>query len=60
MPSGQYASALFSQIIRLEGQVKRFKTIAESAEMQEDQLKQERRKIHREVSSRLDSLLTLN
>lgn len=37
------------QIIRLEGQVGRYKTSAEAAEKVEDELKVEKRKLQREV-----------
>ena len=37
------------QIIRLEGQVSRYKTASESAEKVEDELKVEKRKLQREV-----------
>ncbi|VDM30655.1 unnamed protein product [Hydatigera taeniaeformis] len=54
--ANQKITGLEGDIIRLEGQVKRFKTIAENAEMQEDQLKQERRKIHRELREALSTI----
>uniref|UniRef100_A0A915EY10 Leucine rich repeat flightless interacting n=1 Tax=Echinococcus canadensis TaxID=519352 RepID=A0A915EY10_9CEST len=54
--ANQKITGLEGDIIRLEGQVKRFKTIAESAEMQEDQMKQERRKIHRELREALSTI----
>lgn len=38
------------QVIRLEGQVTRYKSAAESAEKIEDELKVEKRKLQREVS----------
>ena len=37
------------QVLRLEGQVKRYKASAEQAEAQEEELKAERRKLTREV-----------
>ncbi|VDD79795.1 unnamed protein product [Mesocestoides corti] len=54
--ANQKITGLEGDIIRLEGQVKRFKTIAENAEAQEDQLKQERRKIHRELREALSTI----
>lgn len=39
-----------TQVIRLEGQVTRYKSAAESAEKIEDELKVEKRKLQREVS----------
>lgn len=38
------------QIIRLEGQVTRYKSASENAEKVEDELKVEKRKLQREVS----------
>uniref|UniRef100_A0A158R7Y4 Leucine-rich repeat flightless-interacting protein 2 n=1 Tax=Taenia asiatica TaxID=60517 RepID=A0A158R7Y4_TAEAS len=54
--ANQKITGLEGDIIRLEGQVKRFKTIAENAETQEDQLKQEKRKIHRELREALSTI----
>ncbi|VDO06673.1 unnamed protein product [Rodentolepis nana] len=54
--ANQKISGLEGDIIRLEGQVKRFKTIAEDAETQEDQLKQERRKLQRELREALSTV----
>lgn len=42
-----------TQVIRLEGQVTRYKSAAESAEKIEDELKVEKRKLQREVSPTL-------
>lgn len=42
-----------TQMIRLEGQVTRYKSAAESAEKIEDELKVEKRKLQREVSPTL-------
>lgn len=44
----------FPQIIRLEGQVTRYKTASEAAEKVEDELKVEKRKLHREVQCEHD------
>ena len=41
---------IYKQIIRLESQVKRYKAAAENAEKMEEDLKQEKRKLQREVS----------
>lgn len=38
------------QVVRLESQVKRYRTAAENSEKNEDELKAERRKLQREVS----------
>lgn len=38
-----------TQVIRLEGQVTRYKSAAENAEKVEDELKVEKRKLQREV-----------
>lgn len=54
--ANQKISGLEGDIIRLEGQVKRYKTIAEDAETQEDQLKQERRKLQRELREALSTV----
>ncbi|KAM3172616.1 hypothetical protein ACTXT7_014176 [Hymenolepis weldensis] len=54
--ANQKITGLEGDIIRLEGQVKRFKTIAENAETQEDQLKQERRKLQRELREALSTI----
>lgn len=39
----------FVKVIRLEGQVTRYKTTSEAAEKVEDELKVEKRKLQREV-----------
>ena len=46
-------SCLFFQVARLESQVIRYKTAAETSEKSEEELKTERRKLQREVSIRL-------
>ncbi|XP_016129087.1 leucine-rich repeat flightless-interacting protein 2-like isoform X4 [Sinocyclocheilus grahami] len=52
--SEQEVTALEQNIIRLEGQVSRYKTSAEAAEKVEDELKVEKRKLQRELRSALD------
>ncbi|XP_051568495.1 leucine-rich repeat flightless-interacting protein 2 isoform X16 [Myxocyprinus asiaticus] len=52
--SEQEVMALEQNIIRLEGQVTRYKTAAETAEKVEDELKVEKRKLQRELRSALD------
>ncbi|XP_051996929.1 leucine-rich repeat flightless-interacting protein 2 isoform X7 [Xyrauchen texanus] len=52
--SEQEVMALEQNIIRLEGQVTRYKTAAEAAEKVEDELKVEKRKLQRELRSALD------
>ncbi|KFW08921.1 Leucine-rich repeat flightless-interacting protein 2, partial [Fulmarus glacialis] len=47
--SEQEITALEQNVIRLEGQVARYKTAAENAERVEDELKAEKRKLQREV-----------
>ncbi|CAH8583108.1 unnamed protein product [Schistosoma bovis] len=49
--SSQKISALESDIVRLEGQTKRYKAIADACEEQEEILKQDRRKCQREINS---------
>ncbi|CAL8101326.1 unnamed protein product [Calicophoron daubneyi] len=59
----QRNSALESDIVRLEGQIKRYKTIADSCEQQEAELKQDRRKCQRElreVQTQLDDVRAEN
>ncbi|VDN10348.1 unnamed protein product [Dibothriocephalus latus] len=46
----QKITALEGDIIRLESQVKRYKTNLDDAEKKEEQLKQDRRKLQRDVS----------
>ncbi|CAH8853205.1 unnamed protein product [Trichobilharzia szidati] len=61
--SSQRISALESDIVRLEGQTKRYKAIADACEEQEEVLKQERRKCQRElreVQSKLEDLKSEN
>lgn len=43
-------SYFVTQVIRLEGQVTRYKSAAENAEKIEDELKVEKRKLQREVT----------
>ncbi|CAL8406762.1 unnamed protein product [Arctogadus glacialis] len=52
--SEQEVTALEQNIIRLEGQVSRYKTASESAEKVEDELKVEKRKLQRELRAALD------
>uniref|UniRef100_A0A7M4EGA4 LRR binding FLII interacting protein 1 n=1 Tax=Crocodylus porosus TaxID=8502 RepID=A0A7M4EGA4_CROPO len=52
--SEQEITALEQNVIRLEGQVTRYKTAAENAEKIEDELKAEKRKLQRELRSALD------
>ncbi|XP_016405528.1 leucine-rich repeat flightless-interacting protein 2-like isoform X8 [Sinocyclocheilus rhinocerous] len=54
--SEQEVTALEQSIIRLEGQVSRYKTSAEVAEKVEDELKVEKRKLQRELRSALDRI----
>ncbi|CAH8595455.1 unnamed protein product, partial [Heterobilharzia americana] len=61
--SSQKISALESDIVRLEGQTKRYKAIADACEEQEEVLKQDRRKCQRElreVQSKLEDLKAEN
>ncbi|XP_051910708.1 leucine-rich repeat flightless-interacting protein 2 isoform X10 [Hippocampus zosterae] len=57
--SEQEVATLEQNVIRLEGQVTRYRTASESAEMLEDELKGERRKLHRELRSALDRIQEL-
>ncbi|KAM6461929.1 leucine-rich repeat flightless-interacting protein 1 isoform 20-T20 [Liasis olivaceus] len=52
--SEQEITALEQNVLRLEGQVVRYKTAAENAERIEDELKAEKRKLQRELRSALD------
>uniref|UniRef100_A0A8D0HI07 LRR binding FLII interacting protein 1 n=1 Tax=Sphenodon punctatus TaxID=8508 RepID=A0A8D0HI07_SPHPU len=52
--SEQEITALEQNVIRLEGQVARYKSAAENAERMEDELKAEKRKLQRELRSALD------
>ncbi|XP_045554048.1 leucine-rich repeat flightless-interacting protein 2 isoform X1 [Salmo salar] len=54
--SEQEVTALEQNIIRLEGQVTRYKSASESAEKVEDELKVEKRKLQRELRSALDRI----
>ncbi|KAK3557242.1 hypothetical protein QTP70_026099 [Hemibagrus guttatus] len=57
--SEQEVAALEQNIIRLEGQVARYKTASEAAEKVEDELKVEKRKLQRELRSSLDRISEL-
>ncbi|XP_037644862.1 leucine-rich repeat flightless-interacting protein 2 isoform X20 [Sebastes umbrosus] len=52
----QEVTALEQNVIRLEGQVTRYKSSAENAEKVEDELKAEKRKLQRELRSALDKV----
>ncbi|XP_008292556.1 leucine-rich repeat flightless-interacting protein 2 [Stegastes partitus] len=54
--SEQEVTALEQNVIRLEGQVSRYKSASESAEKVEDELKVEKRKLQRELRSALDRI----
>uniref|UniRef100_A0A4W6G309 LRR binding FLII interacting protein 1 n=1 Tax=Lates calcarifer TaxID=8187 RepID=A0A4W6G309_LATCA len=54
--SEQEVTALEQNIIRLEGQVTRYKSASENAEKVEDELKVEKRKLQRELRSALDRI----
>ncbi|KAM4601973.1 leucine-rich repeat flightless-interacting protein 2 [Polymixia lowei] len=54
--SEQEVTALQQNIIRLEGQVTRYKSASESGEKVEDELKVEKRKLQRELRSALDRI----
>ncbi|XP_040888017.1 leucine-rich repeat flightless-interacting protein 2 isoform X2 [Toxotes jaculatrix] len=54
--SEQEVTALEQNIIRLEGQVTRYKLASENAEKTEDELKVEKRKLQRELRSALDRI----
>ncbi|XP_049611453.1 leucine-rich repeat flightless-interacting protein 2 isoform X11 [Syngnathus scovelli] len=57
--SEQEVTALEQNVIRLEAQVTRYRTASENAEMVEDELKVERRKLHRELRTALDRIQEL-
>ncbi|KAK2857643.1 hypothetical protein Q7C36_005562 [Tachysurus vachellii] len=57
--SEQEVAALEQNIIRLEGQVTRYKTASETSEKVEDELKVEKRKLQRELRSALDRISEL-
>ncbi|XP_039979011.1 leucine-rich repeat flightless-interacting protein 2 isoform X5 [Xiphias gladius] len=57
--SEQEVTALEQNIIRLEGQVTRYKSASENAEKIEDELKVEKRKLQRELRSALDRVSEL-
>ncbi|GAA6098495.1 leucine-rich repeat flightless-interacting protein 2 isoform X7 [Tachysurus ichikawai] len=57
--SEQEVAALEQNIIRLEGQVTRYKTASEASEKVEDELKVEKRKLQRELRSALDHISEL-
>ncbi|XP_022085944.1 leucine-rich repeat flightless-interacting protein 2-like isoform X2 [Acanthaster planci] len=50
----QELATLEGHVMRLEGQVKRYKTAADTAERVEEELKQERRKLQREIRTLKD------
>ncbi|CAJ1086866.1 leucine-rich repeat flightless-interacting protein 2 isoform X16 [Xyrichtys novacula] len=52
--SEQEVTTLEQNVIRLEGQVTRYKTASENAEKTEDELKVEKRKLQRELRAALD------
>ncbi|XP_072556932.1 leucine-rich repeat flightless-interacting protein 2-like isoform X7 [Paramormyrops kingsleyae] len=54
--SEQEVAALEQNVIRLEGQVTRYKSASENAEKVEDDLKAEKRKLQRELRSALDKV----
>ncbi|XP_070711648.1 leucine-rich repeat flightless-interacting protein 2 isoform X1 [Pempheris klunzingeri] len=54
--SEQEVTTLEQNVIRLEGQVTRYKTASENAEKIEDELKVEKRKLQRELRSALDRI----
>ncbi|KAI3366218.1 hypothetical protein L3Q82_010049 [Scortum barcoo] len=54
--SEQEVTTLEQNVIRLEGQVTRYKTASENAEKVEDELKVEKRKLQRELRSALDRI----
>ncbi|KAM4697976.1 leucine-rich repeat flightless-interacting protein 1 isoform 15-T16 [Rhinophrynus dorsalis] len=54
--STQEITALEQNIIRLEGQVTRYKTSSENAEKVEDELKAEKRRLQRELRTALDKI----
>ncbi|XP_068447182.1 leucine-rich repeat flightless-interacting protein 2 isoform X4 [Clinocottus analis] len=54
--SEQEVTSLEQNVIRLEGQVSRYKTASENAEKIEDELKVDKRKLHRELRSALDRI----
>ncbi|XP_061082041.1 leucine-rich repeat flightless-interacting protein 2 isoform X21 [Conger conger] len=54
--SEQEVTALEQNVIRLEGQVTRYKTASENAEKVEDDLKAEKRRMQRELRSALDKI----
>ncbi|XP_061664784.1 leucine-rich repeat flightless-interacting protein 2 isoform X6 [Syngnathoides biaculeatus] len=57
--SEQEVATLEQNVIRLEGQVTRYRTASESAQMVEDELKVEKRKLQRELRSALDQIQEL-
>ncbi|XP_044043373.1 leucine-rich repeat flightless-interacting protein 2 isoform X10 [Siniperca chuatsi] len=54
--SEQEVTTLEQNVIRLEGQVTRYKTASENSEKMEDELKVEKRKLQRELRSALDRI----
>ncbi|XP_054483335.1 leucine-rich repeat flightless-interacting protein 2-like isoform X1 [Anoplopoma fimbria] len=57
--SEQEVTTLEQNVIRLEGQVTRYKSASENAEKIEDELKVDKRKLHRELRSALDRIAEL-
>ncbi|XP_037130907.1 leucine-rich repeat flightless-interacting protein 2 isoform X16 [Syngnathus acus] len=57
--SEQEVTTLEQNVIRLEAQVTRYRTASENAEIVEDELKVERRKLHRELRTALDQIQEL-
>ncbi|XP_040209229.1 leucine-rich repeat flightless-interacting protein 2 isoform X9 [Rana temporaria] len=54
--SEQDITTLEQNVLRLEGQAARYKTAAENAEKVEDELKAEKRRLHRELRTALDKM----
>ncbi|XP_061125424.1 leucine-rich repeat flightless-interacting protein 2 isoform X8 [Syngnathus typhle] len=57
--SEQEVTTLEQNVIRLEAQVTRYRAASENAEIVEDELKVERRKLHRELRTALDQIQEL-
>ncbi|XP_077462480.1 leucine-rich repeat flightless-interacting protein 2 isoform X7 [Stigmatopora argus] len=57
--SEQEVTTLEQSVIRLEGQVTRYRTASETAELVEDELKVEKRKLQRQLRSSLDRIQEL-
>ncbi|XP_047432124.1 leucine-rich repeat flightless-interacting protein 2-like isoform X2 [Mugil cephalus] len=58
--SEQEVSALEQNVVRLEGQVSRYRSALDKAERTEDELKAEKRKLQRELRSALDQIVELD